>query len=162
MGRIGSAIASRAAAFRMEIAYTNRRVRSDSPYRHEPDLKALATWCDVLMVAAPAVPGAPPLVDAAVLDALGPDGFLVNVGRGALVDEDALVAALQDGRIAGAGLDVFANEPHVPAALRALDNVVLAPHYASATVETRNAMAEESVQHLIDHFAGRTPQHVVA
>lgn len=162
MGRIGAAIARRATAFGMEIAYTNRRRRDDSPHRHEPDLRALADWCDVLMVAASVTPGGPPLVDRAVLEALGPRGFLVNVGRGALVDEPALIEALRDRRIAGAGLDVFTTEPQVPEALRALETVVLAPHHASATEETRAAMAVECVQHLIDHFAGRTPGHVAA
>lgn len=162
MGRIGSAVARRAEAFGMEIAYTNRRRRDDSPYRHEPDLKALAAWCDVLVVAASVTPGGPPLVDAAVLEALGPRGFLVNVGRGALIDEPALIDALRGRRLAGAGLDVFTAEPQVPEALRGLDSVVLAPHHASATEETRAAMAVECVQHLIDHFAGRTPAHLAA
>ncbi|WP_142846409.1 2-hydroxyacid dehydrogenase [Telmatospirillum sp. J64-1] len=161
MGRIGGAAAARAAAFGMEIAYTNRRRREDSLYRYEPSLLALAEWADVLLIAASAEAGAPPLVDARILDALGPEGFLINVGRGALVDETALVAALQDGRIAGAGLDVFVNEPHPAEALLTLDNVVLAPHQASSTSETRAAMAEEAVGNLIDHFAGRSPARVV-
>ena len=100
----------------------------------------LARACDVLVVLTPGGAGTERLVDAEVLDALGPDGYLVNVARGSVVDEDALVAALEEGRIAGAGLDVFADEPHVPQALLARDDVVLLPHVGSATTQTREAM----------------------
>jgi len=149
MGRIGQAIARRAAGFDMPVRYHTRRARPDLPWAHEPDLHALAHWADFLVLITPGGPATHHLVDAAVLDALGPQGYLVNVARGSVVDEDALVAALQQGRIAGAGLDVFAQEPAVPAALLTLDRVVLSPHIASATHQTRSAMA----QHVLDNLA---------
>ncbi len=155
LGRIGRAIAQRAAGFGMEIRYTNRRPAADAAWTHEPSLAALAGWADFLVVAAAGGAETRHLVDAAVLDALGPNGFLVNVARGSVVDEAELVRALQAGRIAGAGLDVFEDEPRVPEALFALDNVVLLPHVASATHETRQAMSDCVLDNLRAHFDGR-------
>ncbi len=140
LGRIGQGVADRLAGFRCEIGYHNRRRHPSIPYPYLESPADLAQWCDVLVVTAPG--GDTVLVDAEVLDRLGPDGVLVNVGRGSIVDEPALVAALERGGIAGAGLDVFADEPHVPEALVARDDVVLVPHIGSATVETRRRMAD--------------------
>ncbi|WP_229051569.1 2-hydroxyacid dehydrogenase [Aeromicrobium sp. Leaf350] len=139
LGRIGHAIADRLAGFRCEIGYHNRSV-ADVPYAYHSSVAELAAWADVLVLAAPG--GGDPVVGANELAALGAEGHVVNIGRGSLVDEPALIAALTDGTIAGAGLDVFADEPHVPEALRALDNVVLVPHVGSGTRETRRAMAD--------------------
>ena len=155
LGRIGRAIAQRASGFAMEIRYTNRSPAAGVAWQHEPSLVELARWADFLVVAAAGGAGTRRLVDGRVLDALGPDGFLVNVARGSVVDEAALVRALVDGRIAGAGLDVFEDEPNVPAGLFALDNVVLLPHIASNTHETRQAMADLVLANLRAHFAGR-------
>jgi lactate dehydrogenase-like 2-hydroxyacid dehydrogenase len=155
LGRIGRAIARRADGFAMEIAYNDLHPLPDVPWRHEPSLPALAGWADMLVVAAAGGPGSRGLVNAEVLDALGPEGLLVNVARGAIVDEAALVAALQLGRLGAAGLDVFTDEPRVPEALWTMDNVVLQPHRASATVETRIAMGDLVVANLEAHFAGR-------
>ncbi|WP_420142762.1 2-hydroxyacid dehydrogenase [Sphingomonas sp.] len=155
MGAIGRAIARRADPFAGEILYTSRAAKPDLPWRHVPDLAALAEASDVLVVIVPATPETAGTVDAAILDRLGPDGILVNVARGAIVDEPALIRALAEGRIAGAGLDVFADEPHVPDALRAMEQVVLSPHQGSATIETRAAMADLVLANLDAHFAGR-------
>ncbi|MYR07811.1 2-hydroxyacid dehydrogenase [Gordonia sp. SID5947] len=148
LGRIGSAIADRLTAFGCSIAYHNRRIVEGSPFRYETSPAELAASVDVLIVAAAGGSGTRHLVDRQVLEALGPNGFLINVARGSVVDEDALVELLQQGRLAGAGLDVFAREPHVPAALINLDNVVLLPHLASGTVETRAAMEELTLRNL--------------
>lgn len=139
LGRIGLATARRLEGFEVELGYHNRS-RREAPYRFFDRLHDLASWCDVLVVTAGGGPGSEGLVDAEVLAALGPAGFLVNVGRGSVVDEPALVAALVTGRLAGAGLDVLADEPHVPPALLDLDTVVVTPHLASGTVETRAEM----------------------
>ncbi len=155
LGRIGNAIAKRAAAFGMSIAYTSRSAKTESPYRYLPTPAALAAEVDFLVVITPGGAATRKLIDAKVLEALGPKGYLVNVARGSVVDETALIAALAAGRIAGAGLDVFENEPEVPEALRALDNVVLVPHIGSATWETRRAMADLAFGNLDAHFAGR-------
>jgi len=155
LGRIGRAIARRLEAMGMSIAYTTRRPQPDVPWRHVPDLRALAAEVDFLIVACPGGPATSKLVDANVLAALGPKGTLVNIARGSIVDEPALVAALQAGTIRGAGLDVFAAEPKVPAALLALDNVVLLPHVGSATRETRQAMADLCRANLDAWFAGK-------
>jgi lactate dehydrogenase-like 2-hydroxyacid dehydrogenase len=152
LGRIGKAIARRLEGFGVPIAYTDLAPQ-DVPYSFHPTPTALAHAVDVLIVAAAA--GTRPLIDQAVLDALGPEGVLVNVARGALVDEPALVAALQEGRLGGAALDVFAAEPHVPESLRSLPNLVLTPHIASATIDTRRAMAELVLANLDAHFAGQ-------
>ena len=142
LGRIGLAIAVRLEGFGTSISYHNRTPRTDVSYAYAADVVSLAAGCDVLVLAAAGGAGSRHLVDAAVLDALGPDGFLVNVARGSVVDEAALVAALETGAIAGAGLDVFADEPHVPRGLLGRDDVVLLPHVGSATVETRQAMTD--------------------
>lgn len=155
MGSIGRVLARRLAAFDMDIAYCNRSERADSPHRFVASLEDMARDVDFLFVTAAATPDTIGAVDRAVLDALGPDGWLVNVSRGTLVDEPALVDALREGRIAGAGLDVFADEPNIPEALFPLDNVVLQPHVASATHETRAAMGQLVLDNLEAHFAGR-------
>lgn len=155
LGRIGRAIARRAEAFGMSIAYTDIKAFDDVPYRYEADLVTLAAASDVLVVAAAATASSRGLVNASVLDALGAEGTLINVARGAIVDEPALVQALREGRLGAAGLDVFADEPRVPQELWAMDNVVLQPHRASATVETRLAMGELVLDNLAAHFAGR-------
>jgi lactate dehydrogenase-like 2-hydroxyacid dehydrogenase len=153
LGRIGQAIARRAEPFGGEILYTARSAQ-DVACRFLPDIVALAAACDVLILAAPGGSGTSHVVDATVLAALGADGVLINIARGSLVDQTALVAALEAGTIRGAGLDVFADEPAIPAALRALDQVVLSPHQGSATVETRAAMAALMLANLDAHFAG--------
>ena len=140
LGRIGRAVARRLEPFGARIAYHSRSPK-DVPWTYHASPLELARASDVLVVLTPGGPGTQHLVDASVLDALGPDGFLVNVARGSVVDQDALVTALEEGRIAGAGLDVFANEPDVPSALLDRDDVVLLPHIGSATVQTREAMA---------------------
>ena len=155
LGRIGNAIAKRAEAFGMTIAYTSRNARPESPYRYLPSAEALAAEVDFLVVITPGGAGTRKLIDAKVLKALGKEGYLINVARGSVVDEAALIEALQNGVIAGAGLDVFEKEPHVPEALKALDNVVLTPHMASATRETRQAMADLAINNLRAHCAGR-------
>ncbi|WP_341889883.1 2-hydroxyacid dehydrogenase [Variovorax sp. YR752] len=148
LGRIGQTIAKRATGFEMNIRYHSRRPVEGVPWRHEPSLVELARWCDYLVVITAGGAGTRHLVNDAVLDALGPRGFLVNVARGSVIDEAALVRALQARRIAGAGLDVFENEPNVPPALFELDNVVLLPHIASGTEETRQAMADRTFDNL--------------
>jgi lactate dehydrogenase-like 2-hydroxyacid dehydrogenase len=142
LGRIGRVIARRLEAFDSVISYHNRNPVPGVGYRYAESVLSLATESDVLIVAAAGGPGSAGLISADVLRALGPGGYLINIARGSLVDEQALITALTDGTIAGAGLDVFADEPHVPAALLELDNVVLLPHLASGTVETRQAMSE--------------------
>jgi len=155
MGRIGQAIAHRATAFGMSIAYTARSARAGLPYRYLPTAAALAAESDFLVVITPGGAGTRKMIDAEVLAALGSKGILVNVARGSVVDEAALIDALERGVIAGAGLDVFENEPHVPARLLALPHVVLVPHIGSATGQTRQAMADLAVANLAAHFAGQ-------
>lgn len=154
LGRIGTAIAQRAAAFGMRIAYTTRTEKSSTGFTYFSSVKALAAAVDFLVVITPGGAGTRHLINADVLQALGPQGYLINVARGSVVDEDALVAALSAGTIAGAGLDVFANEPHVPQALWALPNVVLTPHIASATVQTRQAMADLAFANMVAGVEG--------
>jgi len=153
MGRIGRVIARRGLGFDMDVRYHSRRPVADLTYRHEPSLAALAEWADFLVIATAGGPETRHLVSASVLEALGPRGFLINIARGTVVDEAALVDALAHKRIAGAGLDVFEHEPQVPPALFALDNVVLLPHIASATNETRQAMADLVFENLQSFFA---------
>jgi len=148
LGRIGQTIAKRAGGFEMDIRYHSRRPVEGAPWRHEPSLTELARWCDFLIVITAGGAGTKHLINAEVLDALGPRGFIVNVARGSVIDEAALVRALLDQRIAGAGLDVFENEPQVPTELFTLDNVVLLPHIASGTQETRQAMADRTFENL--------------
>lgn len=154
LGRIGKDIARRLAPFEVQLAYHGR---SDQhlAYRYEADLVRLAQDSDVLIVAAPGGPATRKLVDRAVLDALGARGVLVNIARGSLVDQAALIDALEQGRLGGAALDVFEEEPCADARLAALDNVVLAPHLGSATVETRQAMMDLVMENLRCHFDGR-------
>jgi lactate dehydrogenase-like 2-hydroxyacid dehydrogenase len=155
LGHVGRAIARRAEGFGMPIAYCERHPAADVSYRFVPKLEDLARDSDFLVVAASGGPPTRGIVNRSVLDALGSAGILINVARGSVVDEPALVAALTEGRLGGAGLDVFAHEPDVPAALWTMDNVVLQPHQASATVETRRAMADLVLANLAAHFAGR-------
>jgi len=155
MGRIGKAIGKRAEAMNNTIAYHSRNPVRDVAWKHYPDLVALAKDSDFLIVIIPATAQTNRIVSKAVIEALGPTGILVNVARGAVVDEDALVAALESGALGGAGLDVFAQEPKVPEALFAMDNVVLAPHVGSATFETRRAMSQLVLDNLDAHFAGQ-------
>lgn len=152
LGRIGRTIAHRASGFDMSVRYHSRRPVADVPWRHEPALRALAEWADFLVVITAGGADTRHLVDRPVLEALGPDGCLINVARGSVVDEDALIACLQQGRLGGAGLDVYAHEPEVPAALRALDSVVLTPHTGSATRETRAAMMQRVRDNLASYF----------
>ncbi|HBB85614.1 MAG TPA: 2-hydroxyacid dehydrogenase [Sulfitobacter sp.] len=153
LGRIGKTIATRAEVFGMQIAYTGRRKQKGQPYDYYRGVKELAAASDVLVNCAPGGEGTYQLVNGEVLAALGRDGIFVNVGRGTTVDETALINALESGGIAAAGLDVFVDEPHVPQALRSLDNVVLLPHIGSATVPTRNAMAQLVVDNLVNWFS---------
>jgi hydroxypyruvate reductase len=157
LGKIGKTIAKRAAAFEMEIAYFRRgEPYPDVDYTHYNDLQALARVADYLVVIVPGGADTQHLIDRDVLQALGKDSYLINVARGSVVDEPALIAALQAGEIAGAALDVFENEPHVPAELMAMDNVVLAPHIGSGTHETRQAMADLVFANLQQFFAQGT------
>ncbi len=156
LGNIGSKIAQRAAGFEMDIAYHNRHARKDIPYRWMESPLALAHWCDFLVLSAPGGAATRHMVNGAVIDALGTTGYLVNVGRGSLVDTQALIAALQDRRIAGAGLDVFEEEPNVPAALRTLPNVVLTPHLGAHSLESMRAKAEMVVHNLDAYFSGQS------
>ena len=155
MGRIGRAIARRAEAFGLKIAYQGPSRKSDLAWAYYADPVELARATGMLMVACPGGEATRNLVSRAVIDALGPRGFLVNIARGSVVDEPALVEALKENRIAGAGLDVFADEPRVPQALLELDNVVLQPHVASATHQTRTAMGRLVIDNLAAHFAGK-------
>jgi hydroxypyruvate reductase len=157
MGRIGQAIAHRAAAFGMSIAYTARSARAGLAYRYLPTPAALAAQSDFLVVITPGGAGTRKLIDASVLAALGPQGCVVNVARGSVVDEAALVHALLAGTLGGAALDVFENEPEVPQALREMDNVVLTPHIGSATAQTRRAMAELAFANLHARLTGQPP-----
>ena len=154
LGRIGKAIARRLAAMDMEIGY-HGRTQQPGDYRFFPSLKEMAEWCDFLIVACPGGAATRNLIDASILTALGPDGTLINIARGSIVDEPALIAALQSKTIRAAGLDVFADEPNVPAALLALENAVLLPHVGSGTHETRRGMADLVVGNLRAHFAGQ-------
>jgi lactate dehydrogenase-like 2-hydroxyacid dehydrogenase len=148
LGRIGSAIAHRLNAFGCTISYHNRNQKPDSPYPYVGSPIELALGADVLIVAAAGGSGTRRLVDSDVIHALGSSGYLINIARGSVVDEEALVDALTHGRLAGAGLDVFSDEPNVPAALLTLDNVVLLPHVGSGTIETRAAMEELTLRNL--------------
>jgi len=164
MGRIGKAIARRGHhGFGMEVGFFNRSQVSDPgvPARQVPALIELAGWADVLVVAVPASPATRHLIGAEVLAAMQPHAHLVNIGRGDVVDEAALIAALQAGRIGGAGLDVYEHEPEVPAALRGLENVTLLPHLGTAALEVREAMGLVAVENIRAHLAGAPPPNVV-
>jgi len=153
LGRIGQAVAARLEGFGMQIRYYQRST-AQLAYPRSASPLALARESDYLIVCAPGGPGTRHLVDAAVIDALGPEGTLVNIARGSLVDEAALVHALEQGRLGAAALDVFEDEPRVPPALKAMDNVVLAPHVGSFTLEARTAMGMLAIANLLAHFAG--------
>jgi len=161
LGRIGEAVAKRAIACGMKIRYHNRR-KKDVPYPYDPDPVTLAKNSDVLMVVTPGGAETKALVNARVLDALGPEGFLVNIARGSVIDEPVLLKYLKEKRIAGAGLDVFADEPRVPPEFFTLENAVLFPHVASATQETRKAMGDLQIENLRLHFAGKPVKTRVA
>ncbi len=155
MGEIGRKIAARAAAFETEVGYFSRS-RHDVPYQYFPSLEALAEWCSVLMIAVRAGADTHHVVDAAILKRLGADGYVVNISRGSVIDQQALVAALGDNTIAGAGLDVFEQEPHAPDALTAFPNVVLTPHIGGHTLESHTAMQDCVIANLEAHFAGQS------
>jgi hydroxypyruvate reductase len=155
MGRIGQAIARRLAVMGCILRWNGPRPKPDLAYAYESDLVALAAWAEVLIVICPGGPATRNLINSTVIAALGPEGTLVNVARGSVVDEAALVAALLEGRLGAAALDVFADEPRVPEALLSRDDVVLLPHVGSATRETRLAMGRLVVDNLAAHFAGR-------
>jgi lactate dehydrogenase-like 2-hydroxyacid dehydrogenase len=154
LGRIGEAIAKRAMACGMKIRYHNRS-KKDVPYPYDPDPVTLAKNSNVLMVVTPGGAETRNLVGAKVLDALGPKGYVCNIARGSVVDEPVLLRYLQENKIAGAGLDVFADEPRVPPEFFTLENCVLFPHVGSATVETRKAMGDLQIENLRLHFAGK-------
>jgi lactate dehydrogenase-like 2-hydroxyacid dehydrogenase len=157
MGRIGVAIARRLEAFGMPVVYHARRKRPELAYRHYPQLIDMAGDVDTLMVIVPGGAATKNMIDAKVLDALGPDGIVINVARGSVVDEPALIAALRERRIMAAGLDVFVNEPDVPQELLAMDNVVLLPHVGSASVFTREKMDQLLVDNVLAWAAGKPP-----
>ena len=162
MGRIGQAIARRLEGSRVPVVYHSRKPAAGVSYQHYPDLIEMAKAVDTLMIIVPGGASTAKIVNAEVLKALGPRGVLINVARGSVVDEAALVAALKSGAILAAGLDVFANEPSVPDELKAMQNVVLLPHIGSASVVTRNAMDQLVVDNLKNWFAGKAPLTPVA
>ena len=151
MGRIGEAVARKLQAFGVDIHYHNRNPK-DVPYTYHANLLDMAQSVEALISVAPGGEATHHLINDGVMTALGPDGVLVNIGRGSVVDETALISALSEGRLGWAGLDVFENEPNIPAALRALPNVILTPHIGSASVETRRAMGDLAVRNLIAHL----------
>jgi len=155
MGRIGQAIAHRALAFDMSVSYTARSPKPELTYAFYESAEKLAAASDFLVIITPGGAGTLKMINAAVLKALGPTGVLVNVARGSVVDETALIAALQEGSLGGAALDVFESEPQVPQALIDLPQVVLSPHIGSATVQTRQAMCDLALSNLSEHFASR-------
>jgi lactate dehydrogenase-like 2-hydroxyacid dehydrogenase len=157
MGRIGRAIGRRLDAFGVPVVYHTRRPHAGVAYKYYPSLLTMAHDADVLMVIVPGGPETRNLINADVLEALGPKGILINVARGSVVDEEALVAALRDKKIFSAGLDVFVNEPKVPQELIAMENVVLFPHLGSASIYTRAAMDQLVVDNLISWAAGKGP-----
>jgi lactate dehydrogenase-like 2-hydroxyacid dehydrogenase len=157
MGRIGKAIARRLDAFGVPVVYHSRNPQRDVSYRHYPRLVDMARDADVLMVIVPGGAATQNLINAEVLEALGPDGILINMARGSVVDEPALIKALQEKKIMSAGLDVFVNEPEVPQELIEMDNVVLFPHLGSASIETRRAMDQLVVDNLLAWAAGKPP-----
>jgi lactate dehydrogenase-like 2-hydroxyacid dehydrogenase len=154
MGEIGRKIAARMAAFETEVGYFSRS-RHDVPYQYLPSLEALAEWCSVLMIAVRAGADTHHAVDARILRKLGKDGYVVNISRGSVIDQQALVAALAEEGIAGAGLDVFETEPHAPDALTAFPNVVLTPHVGGHTLDSHTAMQDCVIANLEAFFAGK-------
>lgn len=162
MGRIGRAIARRLDGFKVPVVYHSRRPQPGVPYRHYPDLLAMARDVDVLLVIVPGGQATRHIITAQVLEALGPEGIFINMARGSVVDEAVLIKALQDKAIMTAGLDVYANEPKVPQELLAMEHVVLFPHVGSATVATRRAMDQLVVDNLVAWAAGKPPLTPVA
>src|ERR1700682_6196552 len=160
MGEIGRKIASRVAAFETEVAYFSRS-QHDVPYQYLPSLEALAEWCSVLMIAVRAGADTHHAVDANILQKLGKDGYVVNISRGSVIDQQALVAALADESIAGAGLDVYEKEPHAPDAVTAFANVVLTPHLGGHTLDSHVAMQDCVIANLEAYFAGKPLAHPV-
>jgi lactate dehydrogenase-like 2-hydroxyacid dehydrogenase len=160
MGEIARRIAARAAEFEMDVAYYSRS-KHDVPYRYVPSLEALVEWCSVLMIAVRAGADTHYMIDAGMLQKLGPDGYLVNISRGSVIDQQALVAALADKTIAGAGLDVYEKEPHAPDALTASPNVVLTPHIGGHTIESHVAMQDCVMANLDAFFAGQPLPYLV-
>lgn len=162
MGRIGQAIARRIEASRVPVVYHTRNPVPGLSYQHFPDLMEMVKAVDTLVVIVPGGPGTAKMINAEVMKALGPRGVIINVARGTVVDEQALIQALKSGTILAAGLDVFEREPHVPDELKSMDNVVLLPHIGSASVVTRNAMDQLVVDNLKAWFAGKPPLTPVA
>jgi lactate dehydrogenase-like 2-hydroxyacid dehydrogenase len=162
MGRIGQAIGRRLEASRVPVVYHSRNPASGVSYKHYPDLIEMAKAVDTMILILPGGPATANMINAEVMKALGPRGVIINVARGTVVDEQALIAALKSGTILAAGLDVFSNEPKVPDELRAMQNVVLLPHIGSASVVTRNAMDQMVVDNLKAWFAGKPPLTPVA
>src|ERR1700722_3609939 len=160
MGEIGRKIAARVAAFETDVGYFSRS-QHDVPYRYLPSLEALAEWCNVLMIAVRAGADTNHAVDAGILRKLGKDGFVVNISRGSVIDQKALVAALAEESIAGAGLDVYEKEPHAPDALTGFPNVVLTPHVGGHTLESHVAMQDCVMANLEAFFAGKPLPYVV-
>lgn len=155
LGRIGQAVARRAEAFGMQVAYTGRRKKGDFSYAYHDDILKLAEASDFMVLTVSGGADTKHMINFNVLKALGPQGWLINVARGTVVDEAALLVALNNGDIAGAGLDVFADEPHVPEEFFAMDNVVLLPHVGTATIETRTKMGQLVLENLNAHFSGK-------
>jgi lactate dehydrogenase-like 2-hydroxyacid dehydrogenase len=162
MGRIGKVIAKRLGGFDVPVSVFMRRPPADLPYTCHSSLKSLAAAVDVLIVVLPGGAETKNIVNAEILEALGPNGILINVARGSVVDEEALIEALQTGKIFAAGLDVFAREPHVPEALKQMENVVLLPHIGTATHHTRGLMAQLVIDNVISWFEGKGPLTPVA
>jgi len=161
MGEIGRKIAARVAAFEADVGYFSRSRHDDVPYRYFPSLEALAEWCSVLMIAVRAGADTHHIVNADILKKLGEGGHVVNIARGSVIDQDALVKALADKTIAGAGLDVYAKEPHAPDALTAFPNVVLTPHIGGHTLESHTAMQDCVIANLETFFAGQSLAYAV-
>ncbi len=161
LGRIGEALAEKLQVFHAKVAYHGRNEKPGVSYKYYADLVEMASNADILVVITPGGPATNKLVNKDVINALGSEGTLVNIARGTVVDEAAMVAALQDGRLGAAGLDVFEDEPNVPQELMGMDNVVLTPHIGSATVETRQAMADRVVENLIAFYEEGKPVNLV-
>jgi lactate dehydrogenase-like 2-hydroxyacid dehydrogenase len=161
LGEIGRAAAERAKAFGMDVAWTGPRPKPDAPYPYNPSLLDLARWCDVLCVCTRADPGTEKLIGAAVIEAIGPDGVLVNISRGSVVDEDALIAALRDKRIGGAGLDVFAQEPTPAERWKDVPNTTLTPHFGGGTRESLQEAFALVADNIRRHFAGESLRNIV-
>lgn len=155
LGRIGIAIAKRAESFSCPISYHSRSEKPNVDYKYYSNILDLAANCDILVVACDLTKETRHIINRNVIDAVGPNGVIINIGRGPHIDEPELVSALVEGRLGGAGLDVYEHEPEVPEPLLGLDNVVLLPHIGSATWETRKAMADLAIQNLEAHFSNK-------